>query len=78
MQIPDYYQCTHLETNDRTKRALKSTIIEMQTLCMKTLPLYMVYVCVCPVSRSHFADPKMADPANVWDLSIKIFLTLEV
>ena len=36
------------------------------------------YVCVRLVSRSHFADPKMADPANVWDLPIIFFLPLEV
>ena len=38
----------------------------------------LVHVRVCLVSRSHFADPKMADPANVWDLPIKFFLALEV
>ena len=39
---------------------------------------FLVHVRVCLVSRSHFADPKMADPANVWDLPIKFFLALEV
>ena len=33
----------------------------------------LVYVCVCLVSRSHFADLKMADPANAWDLPINIY-----
>ena len=37
-----------------------------------------LYVRVRLVSRSHFADPKMADPANVWELPIKFFLALEV
>ena len=63
MQLPDQYQCTHLETNAQTKRALKSMIIEVR---------------VCLVSCSHFADPKIVDPANVWDLPIKFFLALEV
>ena len=38
----------------------------------------LVYICVHLVSRSHFVDPKMADPADVWDLPIKFFLPLEV
>ena len=33
----------------------------------------LVYVRVRLVSRSHFTDPKMADPVNVWDLHIKFF-----
>ena len=30
------------------------------------------------VSRSHFDNPKMADPANVWDSPINFFLALGV
>ena len=37
-----------------------------------------MYVYARLVSRSHFADPKMVDPVNVWDLPINFFLTLEV
>ena len=48
------------------KRALKSTIIEVQALC--------TYAYIYIVSLSHFTDPKMADPGNVWDLPIKFFL----
>ena len=58
-----------IETNARTKRALKSTITEVQTFVRTRIRL---------VSCSHFTDPKMADPANVWDLPIKFFLAFEV
>ena len=37
-----------------------------------------VYVRVRLVSRSHFTSPKMADPVNVWNLPIKLFIALEV
>ena len=54
------------------KRALKSQrSSNHRTLCL-------VYIHVHLVSRSHFCNPKMADMTNVWDLPIKIFLTLEV
>ena len=45
-------------------------IVECFALCM--------YVRVHLVSRSHFSNLKMADPANVWDLPSKNFLVLEV
>ena len=28
----------------------------------------LVQVCTCLVIQSHYADPKMTDPPNVWDL----------
>ena len=34
MQLPDHNQCSHLETNSRTKRALISTIEVHLALCM--------------------------------------------
>ena len=55
------------------ERELKSiaTFVEPE----KALP---VYVHIRLVSRSHFGNPKMAALANVWDLPITFFLTLEV
>ena len=40
--------------------------------------LGLVYVRGCLVSCNHFADPKIADPVNVWDLPINFFLALEM
>ena len=37
-----------------------------------------MYVHVRLVSRSHSGNPKIADPANVWDLPVNFFLALEV
>ena len=38
----------------------------------------LVYVHIRLVTRSHFADLKMTDPVNVWDLPINFFIALKV
>jgi hypothetical protein len=38
----------------------------------------IVYIFIRLVLHSHLGDPKLADPANVWNLPINIFLALEM